>query len=279
MPLRVAVTHDVDRERKTYHYFTKTLKAILKGDLKQFTYHVKSIFARNNPYWTFDDLVAILNTYEIKSTFFFLNETMRFKLFEISNWSLSLGRYNIESDKIKNKIRELKMLGHEIGVHGSFNSYRDYDLLTKEKRVLEKIIGGKIIGIRQHHLNLDDNTWILQKKAGFVYDASWGWNFSIGVRDGKAMPFRPFDDSFLVIPMTIMDAPFVAAADKWEQFDKLIKFAEENGSVIVLNWHTDSLNDNEFENYRSDFIKILDLLKSKNASFYRLSEIYHQFTT
>lgn len=276
--IKVAVTHDVDRAKKTYHYATKILKGLIKGDFKSVVYQVRSLFSSENPYWTFDDLRNILDSHNIKSTFFFLNEKMKFNPFKVSNWTLSLGRYDISNEKVKAEILRLKAQGHEIGVHGSFNSYNDFELLVKEKVILEEIIGQKIIGIRQHHLNLNDNTWQLQKKAGFKYDSSWGLNFSIAVEDDKTAPFNPFKDEFLVIPMTIMDSPFVGSDDKWDKLEALIQLVKKNNGVLVLNWHTDSLNDKEFSEYRSDFIKILKILKSKGAEFYKLTEIYGQFS-
>jgi peptidoglycan/xylan/chitin deacetylase (PgdA/CDA1 family) len=276
--IKVAVTHDVDRAKKTYHYFTKTVKAVFRGSLGASVYQVKSLFTGKNPYWTFDDLLEILNKYQIKSTFFFLNESMKFNPISPGNWALSLGRYNIQSKKIRDEIRRLKSEGHEIGVHGSFNSYKDLNLLKKEKSVLEDILGETIIGIRQHHLNLAENTWELQKKAGFKYDSSWGLNFSIGVEDDKTVPFKPFKDEFLVVPMSIMDAPFVSSEIKWRQFDEMIALVEKNNGVLVLNWHTDSLNDDEFPGYRSDFVKMLQILQSKNAEFFTMTQVYQQFS-
>jgi peptidoglycan/xylan/chitin deacetylase (PgdA/CDA1 family) len=276
--VRVAVTHDVDRSKKSYHYLTKTIKGLIKGNFSAVHYQLSSLFSKNNPYWTFDDLLEILNEHQIKSTFFFLNETMKFNPLKVSNWSLSLGRYDIREKMIIDQILALKKQGHEIGVHGSFNSYTDLDLLLKEKAILEEILGEEIIGIRQHHLNLAKNTWELQKKAGFKYDSSWGLNFEIGVEQDKVVPFKPFKDEFLVIPMTMMDSPFVGSAAKWKQLEDLIQMADENDGVLVLNWHTDSLNEKEFPGHRSTFVDILKILKSKNASFYTMTEIYNQYS-
>jgi peptidoglycan/xylan/chitin deacetylase (PgdA/CDA1 family) len=274
--LKVAVTHDVDRVRKTYHYLTKSLKAISNGDFKIISYQIKSLFSSKNSYWNFEDIIELENSFRIKSTFFFLNESIGFNLFSIDNWHRSLGRYSTAEKKVAEIIKELYDKNFEIGVHGSFNSGYRLDLLQREKMMLEKIVGEKIIGIRQHYLNLNDKTWALQKKAGFLYDSSWGYTRKIGYKDDKVNPFAPFNDEFTVFPMTIMDTPFVNAENKWELLDQIIKKAEKNNAPIVLNWHTDSFNEKEFPNFRSDFIKIIETLKKRNAGFFKLSDLYNQ---
>ena len=68
--LKIALTHDVDRIRKTYQFLTYTLKNIAKLNLSGFYYHASSIF-KTNPYWCFPKIIEIENDYKIKSTFFF----------------------------------------------------------------------------------------------------------------------------------------------------------------------------------------------------------------
>jgi peptidoglycan/xylan/chitin deacetylase (PgdA/CDA1 family) len=273
MTIKVAVTHDVDRVRKTFHYLTKAIRAIPKGDFRMILYQVKSLFIKKNTYWNFDDLMEIENSFNIKSTFFFLNETIKLNPFSLESWYLSQGRYSTDEKEVAAIIKKLDADNFEIGVHGSYNSYNNIELLHKEKEKLEKTLNKKIIGIRQHYLNLDENTWAIQKKLGFKYDTSWGYRDIIGYKGDKYQPFKPFNDEFTVFPMTIMDTPFVFAPNKWELLDQIIDLSEKNNAVIVLNWHLDSINENEFPNFRADFIKIIEILKERNATFYKLSDL------
>ena len=134
--IKVALTHDVDRTRKTYQYFTHPLKELIKLDLNGLLRQIKSYSSTNN-YWGFNEIIKIETKYNVKSTFFFLNETLPFNLFKLSNWKLSLGRYDITHPEIIKIIKYLDNNGWEIGLHGSFSSYNNKRLLEKEKEVLE----------------------------------------------------------------------------------------------------------------------------------------------
>ncbi|MBL4655120.1 MAG: hypothetical protein JKY33_04790 [Bacteroidia bacterium] len=275
--IRVAVTHDVDRVRKTFHYLTKSIKAIKRVSFNDLAYQIKSLFFKEDPFWNFEDILAIEEKFKIKSTFYFLNETIPFNLLSIKNWYLSLGRYNTDEPKIQNMIKFLHQEQYEIGVHGSYNSYNDLNLLVSEKKKLEKIIDENIIGIRQHHLNFDKNTWKIQQEAGFKYDSTWGLNSEFGFKDNKYEPFKPLENDFTVFPMVIMDSPFCNSTNKWEALDQLIKTAETRNSIIVLNWHPDNFNDREFPYYRTDFINIIEKLCDRGAEFDTLKNYFQEY--
>ena len=130
--LKVALSHDVDRVKKSYQYFTSSLKKSIRFDITGLQYELKSFFGRE-PYWNFDKIINIEEKYSVKSTFFFLDESIEFKLFNIKNWKLSLGRYSIENPEIISIIKQLDKNGWEIGLHGSYNSYKDFGLLKSEK--------------------------------------------------------------------------------------------------------------------------------------------------
>jgi len=271
--LRVALTHDVDRIRKTYQYLTYSIKSILNYDIKGFIYHIGSIF-KNDPYWCFPRIIEIEKAYNVKSTFYFLNETIPFQLFNVENWKLSLGRYKIEEKKVINVIQYLDQNGWEIGLHGSFNSFKDLKLLLFEKRLLESIVGHEILGIRQHYLNLDKSTWKIQKKIGFKYDTSFGYNDNIGYKDDIILPFQPFRDEFTVFPQVIMDSCYMESEDRKTSLLKLLDITEKNNSVLVINWHHRSFNENEFPGYKKAYCEIIEECMNRNGIFRTLNEFY-----
>ena len=122
--LKVALTHDIDRVRKTYQYITYSIKSLLNGDSRKFLYHIKSFFGPN-PYWCFQDIITIENDYNVKSSIFFLDESIKLDLFNIKNWKLSMGRYDLFDNEVIKMMQYLDNNGWEIGLHGSYNSYND----------------------------------------------------------------------------------------------------------------------------------------------------------
>lgn len=274
--LKVAITHDVDRIKKSYQYFTHFAKSVKNKNYRYALYHLQTIFCKE-PYWTFPQIIKIESELNIKSTFFFLNESIKYNLFKKDTWKLALGRYNIYNKKLGTAIRWLDDNGWEIAVHGSFNSYKDYELLKKEKSILENIVGHEIIGVRQHYLNLFDKTWEFQDKAGFKYDSSYGYNENIGFKKGKYNVFFPLNNQFMVIPMVIMDNPFVHNCNNnWKVFLNLLNVSEQNDVLLVLNWHSNNFNEKEFAGYVSSFKAIINECLKRNAKFYRLCDYYNE---
>ena len=276
--LRVALSHDVDRVKKSYQYITGIIRSIITSDLKQVKNHCSSVF-RHEPYWNFSKIIEIENDYGIKSTFFFMNETIRFNLFDISNWKLSLGRYKLNNPSVVELVKWLDRNGWEIGLHGSFLSFKNINLLLSEKELLEKIVGHEINGIRQHYLNLDENTWEIQKEIGFKYDSTFGYTREIGFKDNVYNYFQPFGDDFIVFPLIIMDDCFMKKRDKWNEFLKIVDIASGKESLLVINWHQRVFNEKEFPEYLTFYVKILNELKRKGAKFYRLSDYYEEIRT
>jgi peptidoglycan/xylan/chitin deacetylase (PgdA/CDA1 family) len=219
------------------------------------------------------DVMDIEEKLGVKSTFFFLQESIPFNLFRLSNWPLSLGYYNLNDPRLKRVYPQLLSGGWEIGLHGSYLSYDNFYLLVKEKELLEDAIGSTVFGIRQHFLNLSDETWDIQAKAGFKYDASWGYTRAIGFRDNEYKEFKPIENSnFKVIPLALMD--FCVMQTK-EYIPKVIDTIEEcidNDGILVLNWHQRTFNDFEFPGYRKAYEDIIKLCRNYDASFFTLND-------
>ena len=135
--IHVCLTHDIDRIDKSYQYVTKPLRALKKGNLTLFFKLVWSALTIRRPYWGFDEIIHIEEGHGIKSTCFFLNESIKPQLKKPSSWKLAFGRYSIHDKRIVGIIRKLDANGLEVGVHGSFRSNADEELLRQEKKTLE----------------------------------------------------------------------------------------------------------------------------------------------
>ena len=135
------------------------------------------------------------NELGVKSTFFFLNESGKVNLFDTSTWNLHGRLHDIKDPKVVKIIKKLHSGGWEIGLHGSFYSYNNLEMLRKEKKLLEEVLNDKVVGTRQHHLNLSiPETWKYHEKIGLKYDTSLGCKEDVGFKWGTCFPFYPMED-------------------------------------------------------------------------------------
>ena len=271
--LHVCLTHDIDRTYKSHQYITKFVRSIFKLSYSGVVGQIKSLFVKH-PYWGFNELIEIERDYNVRSTIFFLNESIKFNPLKPITFQLSSGRYNINSSRIEGVIRYLDANGWEIAVHGSYNSYRDKSLMIKEKSVLEEIVGHEIIGIRQHYAKLSEKTWQYQQEAGFKYDSSFGYTDKIGFKDDKITPFAPFNNDFYVIPLVVMDMCFVNRQNNWEELDFIMEQCENSNGVLVIDFHQHTFHEYDFPGYRDAYIRIIEKCRDRKAEFSTLSEIY-----
>ena len=249
----LCLTHDVDRPYKG-------LRSLYYATQERPDYHLRTTLSSSNPYWQFGEIMQLEGELGVRSAFYFLNEQHLLTDRPVSdwlspsNWVQHLGRYEITADEIASTIQALDAGGWEVGLHGSYHSPDDPDRLREEKHALEDVLGRPVTGGRQHHLRLTvPDTWRHHREIGLDYDASLGSTTECGFH-GSYRPLRPFDDEFLVFPLTIMDqalpdpgTSFEAARRTCEQ---LLTEAAENDAVMTVLWHPRYFNEQEFPGHR-----------------------------
>lgn len=271
----VCLTHDVDEVRKTYQWITYPLKLIKKGDFRTLLPQCRSFIEKlrgKEPFWTFEKIIQVEGSRGIRSSFYFLKETGRVRLFDKKTWRHLGRRYDFNDPDMQELFRVLNSQGWEVGLHGSFYSYADPELLHYEKEALEHSLGSPVHGGRQHNLNLKiPETWLYQENAGLGYDTTLGYNDSLGFRWGISFPFWPYYPkenrtlTVLQIPLAIEDLPYFRNQQPFDQFLKIFRNVRQTQGVMTLLWHHSVFNDNEFPGWESDYIKILDYCKQQNA--------------
>lgn len=280
----LVLSHDVDRVFKTFQYLPSVLNAIRKLDLRELFYHINNfLFKRGvrNPYWTFDAICNLEKELGVKSTFYFLNEKGKSNWLNPRSWILYRGVYDVQDPLIYSAIKALSENGCEIGVHGSYNSFNNLDLMECEKKTLESITRRRIKGIRQHYLNYDHQvTPTLHCHCGFNYDSTLGFKpgTGIGFRRGTSFPFQILHpDSGISdlweIPLIIMDGALDSAV-KLEDCLKVIDGVQEYGGVLTILWHNNRLNKREFPQMVDYYIKIVNEAKARDAWIATAEEVY-----
>ena len=188
-----------------------------------------------------------------------------------------MGYYDLFDPDLQTVIRELDSQGWEVGLHGSYLSFKYLDLLKKEKSDLESIIGHPIFGVRQHYLNLDQHTWERQAEAGFLYDASFGFTNDIGFKEDRFHPFKPISNrDFYVVPLALMDACLMGEKNPLQEAINIIKLAKEKCACLVLCWHQRVFNEKEFPGYMNMYLRIIEECMSRKANFSTIGEYIHR---
>lgn len=275
----LCLTHDVDRPYKT---FQAPYYALKERDPS----HLRSLVCSERPYWQFEEIMYLEDDLGVRSSFYFLNEQRLFRdkapreWAKPANWKLFTGRYDVTDEAIVDVIRTLDRGGWEVGLHGSYESYDDIERLNSEKETLEDILGSEVIGCRQHYLNLDKpKTWEHHREIGLRYDASLGSSTTNGFQCGHGV-HRPFDDDFIVFPLTIMECTiFDETKDlesAWNDCYELLEEAQEHGAVMTVLWHPRFFNREEFPGYRDLYVRLVSTAKDMNAWVGPCRDYYEQ---
>lgn len=276
----ICLTHDVDRVRKTK--FHSVYYLIKEPRLR----HISSILNEQAAYWNFDKIIAVEEKYDVRSTFFFLNEQDLFRdrparsLLNPREWVMYYSSYRVDDPPVKNLIGDLSRESWEIGLHGSYQSCERGDLLLKEKQTLETVLGQRVIGVRQHYLRLKiPDTWKLQREVGFEYDSSYGAQQCVEVQEKWMRPFYPFGEGFLEIPVTIMDGYLFRTCGSnmnlaWKRCLSALEFAKKNHGVVTIIWHSQQFNEDEFHGWPKIYEKILVTGKKMKAWMATAGQVY-----
>ncbi|NUE03894.1 hypothetical protein HUB97_15545 [Halorubraceae archaeon YAN] len=272
----LCLTHDVDRPYKTYHSLYYALK-------QRDPNHLKSLLPTKNTYWTFEEILDLEQDLGVRSAFYFLNERgirerpLRSWLSK-DTWRLYAGRYSLSDPAIIDIMHEMDAGGWEVGIHGSYESHTDRDRLQFEKESIERVLGHEITGGRQHYLNLSvPKTWEHHRSIGLKYDASlgssseYGFNYGYGVR-------RPFDDSFVVFPLTLMELALPDVRNDpdtaWEICESLLAEAEANNAVMTVLWHPRFYSEFDYPNYTWIYRQLIETALEMGAWVGPPAELY-----
>ena len=250
-PFALCLTHDVDRP------FKRAPQALFHALRGRPAYHLRTGLPDRNPYWQFDEIMRLEDSFGVRSAFYFLQEPPLTAYdppawLQPGNWVEHLGRYDITAPAVREAIERLHDGGWEVGLHASRLAARDPARLAAEKRRLESVLGDRVIGCRHHHLELVADTWEHHRHVGLEYDASLGSASLAGFQHGSH-PYRPGSD-FLVFPLSAMEValpdPAGRGREARESVDQLLRRAAREGAVMTVLWHPRYFAESEFPGYR-----------------------------
>lgn len=259
----VCLTHDID----VLHYSPIRVMYEVARELEQFRAVdackavLGSLNKRANHLWSFSRIMDLERRYGAKSSFYFL----------------ALARHdssrNYHIRELRDEMQAMVAQGWEVGLHGSHQAYKSYDDLKREKDRLESILGAAVSGYRNHFLHFEvPTTWELLQKAGFRYDATFGYIDCIGFRNGMCHPYYPFNLNtnkqidIIEIPLVVMDLTLTSYMrlkpdNAWKLVKSLIDTVRQYQGVFTLLWHNTQCRGEMFELYEC----ILSYCRDKNA--------------
>jgi hypothetical protein len=156
--------------------------------------------------------------------------------------------YSLDDEYVATTLRRIAEDGHEIAVHGSYQSLETAGGLEYEYRVLAAA-GYLATGGRQHWLRHRGGELFAELvRAGAAWDATGGHPDDVGYRHGAAFPFLPYDFEnerpfpLIEIPLVVMERALCNESpdpDQWCEAAVAVLHAagqEGWGGVSVL-WH------------------------------------------
>lgn len=261
---RMLVSHDVDAPalhafRPWSNLLRSAAAAVLKrGSIREATRSVRirrrstNAIDPNDPYNTFEWIMDLSERSGLRSAFYFIcgRTNRRYD-----------AQYEIEHPAIRQLLRTIHARGHEIGLHPSYETYRDPQAIVREAARLRRVcaeegIRQDVWGGRMHFLRWEMPTTLYGwEQAGMHYDSTLSFADMPGFRCGTCRPYSAFDlierrcMQLRIVPLiamecTILDKRYLGLGATAAAHDKLMQLKRACyvvGGTFSLLWHNSRL--------------------------------------
>lgn len=217
-----------------------------------------------DPYDTYELQKTYAEQYQLKPIYFFQYG--------------KLGPYDKNISNINRKyqtlIKELFDI-YEIGIHPSYQSNHDSDLLKFEITALQNTVHDEITKSRQHFLKLTlPNTYRELLNHGILHDYTMGYAEEPGFRASICTPFHFYDldleietklkiHPFVIMDGTLKDYLKCNIEDAKTIITNLYKEVQEVKGEFISLWHNESLsNEGKWQNWNEVYEHLLNLSNS-----------------
>lgn len=259
-------TFDIDQPWMFLHKplkikFLSLAKTILKGNLKTTSKLLKIWRTKNDPFAVYDIIFKNFNSAKTK-VFFLINRSSKHD-----------SRFSFKNKAFQDLIRKFEQKNYKIGIHPSFETYRDRNLLEFEKIQLESILNKQIINSRQHYLRYNlPETFQNYARIGLKHDYSICPIDYVGFKLGICISIPWFDLSknemteVELHPSQIMDRTLQLYMKKSpkeaiESISKMINQVRSvNGTFRILMHNTTFSEVEEWRGWRKVFERILEIV-------------------
>ena len=262
--LKIHVSHDVD---EPFRYRFAGIPRLIRLCAKDVVKHRDPLSAVTNiPRWfqvrsggldadpcnTFDRIMDISERNDLTSAFYFIT----------ADSGGDSKRYSIHHPLIGNLLRKIYQRGHEIGLHTSYNTYKNAAQTKKEFEILKEVCAEEGIqqdhwGGRQHYLRWQTPVTLQNwEDAGLDYDSTLSFADVAGFRCGVCYEFPAFnlktrqtlklrERPLIVMECTILDEDYMnLGGDDEIALQTMAKYKQRcrlfKGDFTLL-WHNSCL--------------------------------------
>ncbi len=254
---RIIPTHDVDRP---YAWWGKkdVIRSLAGATLKrrhmgEFKAIIKSLCQGVDLVDTHDLFMLSAEKENVQCHFFFMS----------GGNSMYDNRYQIDHPRIRSLVQQVVARGHSVGLHPSYNSYLDSNMLHDEKNRLEAVVKKPVLSGRHHYLRFEvPATWRIWDEVGMSWDSTMNFADITGFRCGVCYPFKTFDIEHRVM-LNLVERPLIVMEGSYMVYQKAtVEHAIEDAMLLkqvvrrydgefVFLWHNSSFNTMKFIGYDS----------------------------
>lgn len=265
---RIYLTHDVDAVDYYRH-----LRGFLGGIARNLCspWRLKRVFGslfslKDDPAFTFPWLVAQDAQVEQAHKIYFIKSAVRQAKLDYPN-------YDLRGRDFRRLLALLRENGCEVGLHTSYFSGEETELVQQEKSKLEANLGISVTKNRWHYLrSLQPDGFRALEAAGLTDDFTMGYADVAGFRLGTSRAVRWIDPktrevtNLTLHPLTVMDGTLSNANymglpedEAYNCAAALIGAVKKHGGEVVLLWHNTSFGAETY--HRKLYGWIVELLK------------------
>lgn len=273
----VKVSHDVDTPSLYGFKPWSTIGRVMAGhllkrrDIRAFLTAPYVKLATGNqlnpadPCNTFDWLMDVSEANNLQSAFYFI----------CGGHHPKDADYQPEHPVIRNLMRRIHERGHEIGLHPSYDTFQQPEMIKQEADRLKRICAEESIeqkqwGGRMHYLRWEQPvTMRAWADAGMSYDSTLGYADRPGFRCGTCHEYPAFDPvaqeqlSLRIRPLVVMECTVIAERymglgvgfDAQNEFEKLKAYCALVGGCFTLLWHNSFFESYTFHNLYQQVVK------------------------
>jgi hypothetical protein len=261
------LTHDIDNCENAW--IEGSYDAIKKG-LFFTPFHLlfhKFVLGRDK-WFNFKDIHFIEKEYGATSSFYFLCKKGKYM-------GKNNADYDIADRKFDSVMDDIESIGSEVGIHGSFGTHVDAELLAEDiRKVRRPVYGGRF-----HFLEFEiERTPKILDEAGLTYDSTLGFAEHPGFRNSFCYPFYLYNfekdcpTRVLEIPLILMDSSLqsrsylhVSPLQAREMVDSLTEEIRKFNGIFTILWHSTLFSDYKYKGWKDVYIYFLNKCRQYNA--------------